>query len=144
MSYAVKYAILKTFTLETGENDESRMAEPYTSEQFEVYHELVSTEKAYEFYLFTAALPAETLNALYNSFPDGKISKGKKLVSKLDEDGRAAFAGVVEDVQTRLAAQDISVIEITDEMDPMEKRLLAARLSDFEVAQLKRIKEAAE
>ena len=32
MSYAVKYAMLKTFSLETGENDESRLAEEDCSE----------------------------------------------------------------------------------------------------------------
>lgn len=142
-SYATKYAMLKIFSLETGESDESRFSDPYTPEQFEVYHDLVGNEKAYEFYMFTAALPQETLNALYNSFPDGKKTQGKKLVTRLDEEGRAKFAEMVESVQSRLASQDPAVLEITEEMGPIEKRLLASRLSDFEIAQLKKMKENA-
>lgn len=143
MSYAVKYAVLKTFSLETGENEEQRFAEPYTPEQLEVYHDLIDQKKAYEFYMFIATLPPETQAGLYNSFPDGKKSQGKKAVTALTQEGQAAFDGVVEDVQQRLATHDISVIEITDEMGAMEKKLLASRLSDFEIAQLKKIKEAA-
>lgn len=142
-SYATKYAMLKVFSLETGENEESRFADPYTMEQFEVYHDLVSSNKAYEFYMFTVTLPQETLNALYNSFPDGKKTQGKKLVTKMDSDGRELFGNVVQDVQKKLANQDPAVLEITDEMGAIEKKLLASHLSDFEVAQLKKLKEAA-
>lgn len=143
LSYATKSALIKIFSLETGENDEARFSEPYSSEQFEVYHDLVEQEKAYEFYLFVATLPAETVTGLYNSFPDGKKSQGKKAATKLEAEGNALFKTTVEDVQAKLAGQDISVVEITDEMSPTEKRLLASRLSDYEVAQLRKIKEAA-
>ena len=143
MSYAVKYAMLKTFSLETGENDEARFSDPYTPEQFEVYHDLLQSEKAYEFFMFTATLPQETLAGLYNSFPDGKKVQGKKAVQALEAAGREKFAEVVDDVQKRLAQHDISVIEITGEMNAVEKKLLASRLSDFEIQQLKKLSEAA-
>lgn len=143
MSYAVKCAMLKTFSLETGEDEESRFAEPYTPEQLEVYHDLVDRKAAYEFYMFIATLPAETQTGLYNSFPEGKKTQGKKTVNQLTQEGQEAFENVVTDVQTRLAAQDISVIEVTDEMSAVEKQLLASRLTDFEVNQLRKIKQAA-
>lgn len=144
MSYAVKYAMLKTFGLETGENDEARFQDPYTKEQFEVYHELVSTGKAYEFYMFMATLPPETQAGLHNSFPDGKKSQGKKSASKLEQEGRDEFLSVVEDVKKRIDTHDISVIEITDELNPLQKQLLAKHLSEYEVSQLRRIKAASE
>lgn len=141
-SYAVKYAMLKTFSLETGENEEGRYSEPYSGEQLEIFHELLDTDKEYEFYIFAKSLTEEALNGLYNSFPDGKIMQGKKKASAFMENGEALFKNMVEDVQARLANKDISVTEITDEMDITAKRMLAARLSDFEKNQLMKIKEA--
>lgn len=143
MSYATKNAMLKTFSLETGENEEGRYSDPYTAEQLEVYHELIEQKKAYEFYLFMATIPPETATALHNSFPEGKKTLGKRAASELEQEGGASFLAVVEDVQQRLAGQDPSVLEITDEMSVIEKKFLAARLSDFEVRQLSKLKEAA-
>jgi hypothetical protein len=127
-SYAVKVALLKTFNLETGENEEARFADPFTEEQLAVYHELLEAEKAYEFYLFVKTLPPETQTGLVNSFPDGKKSQGKKAAAKLEKAGFDKFNEVVDEVQERLASQDISVVEITHEMSPVEKKLLASRL----------------
>lgn len=141
-SYAVKSAMLKLFSLETGESDEARFPEAYTPEQAEVYHELLDAEKAYEFYLFTAGLPPETQTGLYNSFPDGKKTQGKKRDNELKAKGQALFNEVVTDVKSRLDNHDISVIEVTDEMTPLEKKLLASRLSAHEVTQLSKIKAA--
>lgn len=141
-SYAVKVAMLKMFSLETGESDEARFPEAYTPEQAELYHELLDAEKAYEFYLFTAGLPPETQTGLYNSFPDGKKTQGKKRDNELKAKGQALFNEVVTDVKSRLDQHDISVIEVTDEMSPLEKKLLASRLSAHEVTQLSKIKQA--
>jgi len=143
MSYAVKYAMLKLLSLETGENDEARFSDPYTSEQAEIFHDLVETEKAYELYLFMATLPPETQTGLVNSFPDGKKTQGKKKVQTLESDGRAAFAQVVEDIQAGVANHDPAVLEITDEMTPVEKQFLAKRLSNYEIQHLKKMKEKA-
>lgn len=143
MSYAVKYAMLKTFTLETGESDEARFSDPYTAEQAEIFHDLIETEKAYEFYLFMATLPSETQTGLVNSFPDGKKTQGKRKVAALEESGAAAFKGAVEDVQKRVSQHDPSVLEITEEMSPVEKQFLAKRLSDYEIRQLRKMKEDA-
>ena len=141
-SYAVKTAMLKMFMLETGESDEARFPEAYTPEQAEVYHELLDADKAYEFYLFTAGLPPETQTGLYNSFPDGKKTQGKKRDNELKAKGQALFNDMVTDVKSRLDQHDISVIEVTDEMSPLEKKLLASRLSAHEVSQLSKIKAA--
>lgn len=145
-SYAVKYAMLKTFSIETGENEESRYFEgkPYTEEQAAVYHDLIEREQDYEFYMFTSTLPEETAAALYNSFPEGKKQQGKKRVTQMLEQGRSAFLTTVEELQKRLAEHDPSALEITDEMDAMEKRLLMKYLSNFEIARLKAMREAAE
>jgi len=143
MSYAVKYAILKVLLLETGENEEARFADPYTAEQAEIFHELIEQGKSYEYYLFMATLPHETQTGLINSFPDGKKTQGRKKAAELENEGHAKFAEVVEDVQQRVSSHDPSVLEITDEMTPVEKQFLAKRLSDFEITQLRKLKEAA-
>lgn len=143
-SMAVKYAMLKTFGLETGENEESRFSEPYTPEQAEVYHDLIDKNKAYEFYLFISVLPHETQIGLVNSFPEGKKMQGKKAVKEMSEQGRAEFLEAVETVRGRIDQQDIAVLEITNEMTTLEKKLLMSHLTDFEITQLKRLKEASE
>lgn len=142
-SYATKYAMLKLFSLETGENDEGRFVDPYTPEQAEVYHELIDAKKAYELFLFVATLPQEAANGLHNSFPDGKKTQGKRAAAALEKEGREIFEQAVEDIQRMLAAQDPAVTEITDPMSSVEKRFLMKRLSDFEIAQLSKLKEAA-
>jgi len=143
MSYAVKYAMLKTFSLETGENEEARFAEPYSPEQFELYHDMVKNDKAYDLFVFLSTLPPETQIGLYNSFPDGKKVQGKKRVNELNEQGHDEFANLADEVKERLSKEDISVVELTDPMGPMERKLLAARLSEWELADLKKIMEAA-
>lgn len=143
MSYATKYGMLKTFSLETGENEEGRYGEAYTPEQLEVYHELIDQKKPYDFYLFVATLTQEAATGLYNSFPEGKKSAGKKAASALEASGREIFADTVTKVQSMLANQDPAVLEITSEMSVIEKRFLAAHLTDFETKQLGKMKEAA-
>jgi hypothetical protein len=141
-SYAVKYAMLKTFGLETGENDEARFSDPYSSEQLEIYHDLLEAGKAYEFYMFIAALPPETQVGLYNSFPEGKKVQGKKAASKLEDEGGAIFSATVEDIQARLAKHDETVLEKTDELNPMEKAFLRRFLSDYDVRELAKMTKA--
>lgn len=142
-SYATKYAMLKLFSLETGESDEQRFTEPYTTEQAEIYHELIETKKAYEFFMFVATQTPETVNGLHNSFPDGKKTQGKRAAAALEKEGREIFEQAVVDVQTMLANQDPAALEITSPMSPTEKRFLAKRLSEFELAQLRKLSEAA-
>lgn len=142
VSYATKYAILKILSLETGEDDESRMADPYSPEQLAEYHELIESERAYEFYTFMQTLSPDTAAALHNTFPDGKKTQGKKAARELEVKGKDVFENTVDTVKQRLADQDISVIEITDEMGPLEKRLLMKRLTQFEIGQIRKIKEA--
>lgn len=52
LSYAVKYAMLKTFSLETGENDESRVAnegeKPITAQMFKTLKKLLEDSKSNE------------------------------------------------------------------------------------------------
>lgn len=141
-SYAVKYAMLKTFGLETGEDDESRMAEPYSPEQFEIYHDLLINKKAQEFFVFVSTLPHETSAALFNSFPEGKISQGKKAVRDLQAQGQHEFENMVDEIKRRLDADDPAVLELTDPMTDTEKRLLVGRLQKHEVEQLSKIKLA--
>jgi len=143
-SYAVKYALLKTFSLETGENDESRFADPYTKEQKAAYREMIETKKAYELYMFWAALPEDARTGLFNSWPEGHVMANKKSHKSLMDEGEQEFDAMLSDVKERIAAQDTSVTEVTDEMTPVEKRVLVGRLTQFEIARLKKFKEEAE
>jgi hypothetical protein len=83
VTYATKTSLVKVLFLETGINDEKRLSdsENYTDEQFEVFHNMVSDEQALDLFMFTKSIPENNYIALYNSFPKGKVSSGKKACS---------------------------------------------------------------
>ena len=59
------------------------------------------------------------------------------------EEGKLKFDDVVRQIQEMVAENDPAVLEITNEMSDLEKHFLRPRLSDFEVARLKKLKEEA-
>jgi hypothetical protein len=78
-SYAVKYGMLKTFGLETGESDEGRMFEApqFTDIQKEEFDALIDNNNdGLGFICFAATVGEEIMTALNSSFDKGKISSG--------------------------------------------------------------------
>ena len=145
MSYGTKMACLKMFFLETGENDESRVPDPvtYTAEQKEEFDEILGRNDGRAYMTFKASVGDEVMVSLFNSFPPGKISDGKKHCREVSKMGIDFVEQCKEAVQARLRESDPSVLELTDELSRAEKKLLAGMLSKEEMSQLKTYKEDA-
>ncbi|MEW8481871.1 MAG: ERF family protein [Candidatus Thiodiazotropha endolucinida] len=114
ISYAKKYALLKLFDLETGDNDESRVEDDrrgYTENQKATFDEIVSSKDAVAMHLLSQTIDEVTYTGLFNSFPKGEKSKGKELVRQLEHDGYEFLKGIEKSVETgdtSLAAESCS------------------------------------
>lgn len=142
-SYAVKYAMLKTFTLETGENDESRSFEEpdFTEHQKQQFDELLEAKNGLSFITFSKAVGPEVMMALNNSFEKGTISQGKALCKKLEGDGWDILKDYASQITVLIDNHDPSVTELVDELTGDEKRLLAGLLTESQAAHLRKLKE---
>ena len=142
-SYAVKYAMLKTFTLETGENDESRSFEEpdFTEHQKAQFDELLENKNGLNFITYSKAVGPEVMMALNNSFEKGTISQGKALCKKLEGEGWTILKDYARQITERIDNHDSSVTELVDELSGDEKRLLAGLLDQHQIDHLAKLKE---
>jgi len=142
-SYAVKYAMLKTFTLETGENEESRTHEEplFNADQKERFVSILESKTALDFITFSKAVGNSVMVGLNGSFVDGKISQGKKLCKDLELEGWTILKDYAAQITTLIDAHDPAVTELVDELTGDEKRLLAGLLNKNQIDHLAKLKE---
>ena len=142
-SYAVKYAMLKTFTLETGESDESRSFEEpdFSVEQKERFDEILDLKQALNFITFSKTVGNTVMTGLNGSFVEGKISQGKKLCKELELEGWTILKDYAAQITTLIDSHDPSVTELVDELSGDEKRMLAGLLNEHQIQHLAKLKE---
>jgi hypothetical protein len=142
-SYAVKYAMLKTFTLETGENDESRSFEEpdFTPEQKERFDEILESRVALDFITFSKMVGNGVMIGLSGSFEKGKISQGKHLCKELEREGWDTLKDYAAQITVLIDSHDPSVTELVDELSNEEKRMLAGLLNEHQIKHLAKMKE---
>jgi hypothetical protein len=148
MSYAVKYAMLKTFGLETGENDEARFAEfvPFTDIQKDEFDAFIANNNdPLGFLCFTKTVGDDAFGALQRTFPDGQIVSGKKVANGLITQGFEILKTAAQQVDEYVRTHDTAgLLEILAEFQhPVEKRLLAAQLKPEHLKALKDVRELA-
>jgi len=144
MSYATKMAMLKMFSIETGESDESRTAEslPYSESQLAEFMGYIEEENALALAAFCAGVTHTVSDALFNSFPAGKKSEGKAKVRELEKQAAAMLKDCVEGIRNGIEVDDFSAIaEIVAELTKPEKSLVLDRLDETEVATIRRMKK---
>ena len=146
LSYATKYAILKMFMIETGENDESRTGEGsyYTDAQKDQFDEIMEDDSplaGFKMLVMQSVVGPDVFTALYNSFEKGKISAGKKKCSKLVAEGAETAKEYANEIQTHIRTEDPAVAEIIDELSTDEKRLIIPHLEQSDIEYLRNIKE---
>ena len=142
-SYATKYAMLKMFSIETGENEESRTYEApeYTDLQKNQLDELLESDNALGFVCFSKTVGNDVMSALNGSFVKGTISQAKAKMKKLDHEGWNVLRDYAEQVKSGIESEDnMAIGQLIDEMEPVEKKLLAGLLTQTEIAYLKDIK----
>jgi len=148
MSYAVKYAMLKTFGLETGENDEGRFPEyqPYTDVQKEEFDAFISANNdPFGFLCFTKTVGDDVFGALQSTFPPGQIVSGKKIANKLITDGFEILHNTVAQVEEHVRNHDTDgLLEIIEAFQtPIQRKLLGGLLKPEHLKAIKEVKELA-
>ena len=129
-SYAVKYALLKLLSLETGENEEGRMEADRRAEAA-IEHikmelqEYLDANDALAVYLLQRQVGHEIWSDIYNSAPDGSKVKFKKEVSEAERTGAAVFKAVNSAILTQDAG---AAAENLEDVTDGGKRLLAMQL----------------
>lgn len=147
-SYAVKYAMLKTFGLETGENDEGRFAEyqPFTDIQKEEFHAFIQANNdPLGFLCFTKSIGDETFSALQSTFPAGQIVSGKKTANALITGGFEILHQTVAKIDEHIRNRDTSgLLEIVETFtSPVQRKLLGNMLNAEQLKALREVKELA-
>lgn len=140
LTYATKAAMLKVFSLETGENDESRVnsSEPYSDSQKDTFDTLLLEGNAVSYLEFFSSLPEVTSNALYNSGEKGKKVDLKNKCQQLSKAAHTVFDDYASQIREGILGDSESVVmELVEELTPFEKRMVAGRLSSDEVDYLK-------
>lgn len=132
VTVATKAAHIKMFSLETGENEESRNYEnlPYTDIQKEEFDRLLGEKEALQFAAFSFTVGPDVMEALQQTFPKGKISEGKKLVRELSSKGHEKLDEYAQQITECYMNDDQAAFELVDEMTGIEKQLVAKRLDD--------------
>jgi hypothetical protein len=144
MSYAVKYAMLKTFSLETGEDDESRgyEAPAFTDIQKAEFDRILDRENGMEFAVFNRKVGPDVMLGLQKTFPDGKISQGKALCKRLDGEGWKHLRAYAEDIGKRVDQDDShGIMELVGELNDDDKRVLAGILRPEDITAINRAKD---
>jgi len=146
MSYAVKYAMLKTFGLETGENDEGRFPDfqPFTDVQKEEFDDFIrNNNDPFGFLCFTKTIGDDVFGALQSTFPAGQIVSGKKIANGMVTAGFEILHNTVAEVERLVANQDtdglLQIIE--DFQTPIQRKLLGNLLKPNELNAIKQLKD---
>lgn len=129
-SYAVKYAMLKLFSIETGENEESRLDES-RKEAALVEHlkselnEYIESGDSLAVFLLSQKLGQEAWTDIYNSAPDGKKVAFKKTLADMEREGAAVLKTINQAILTGSAGE---AAENVEDVTSGGKRLLAEKL----------------
>jgi len=138
--------MLKLFGLETGENDESRMYEApqYTELQLDEFNTLLDKQDALGFAVFSRKVGPDVMSALGRSFPDGKVSQGKKLCKDLEVSGWEKLRIYAAEIGAATDGGDETYLQqMAEELTVDEKRVLAGILRPQDITALKNARVAA-
>jgi hypothetical protein len=144
ISTAVKYALLKVFSLETGENEESRAYEApaYTEIQQDDFNAIIDSDNGLRYAVFSRKVGPEVMAALQKTFPAGQISAKKKQCKELELKGWDILREYAEQIKVATDADDSSaLVQLIDELDSDEKRVLAGILRPEDIDAIKKAKE---
>ena len=137
-SYAVKYALLKVFSIETGENEESRIeGERQASKLFEYLKSetdvYIEKGDALGIYLLSKQAGQDAWMDIYNSAPKGRKTQFKNTLSEMEAQG----AGMFKNINQALVAEDAMLAqENLEGLTPRGKDLLLQRLGNDIAANL--------
>jgi len=144
ISYAIKYSMLKTFSIETGESDESRAYEEpeFTDLQKEEFDSILDKKAGLSYAVFSRKHGPDVMGALQRTFPDGKVSQGKKLCKELDQSGWDTLRTYASDIGDAVNTGDATgLLQLTGELTDDEKRVLGGILRPEDITAIQAAKE---
>jgi hypothetical protein len=144
ISYAVKYAMLKTFSLETGEDDESRgyEAPAFTDIQEAEFNRILDADNALQYAVFSRKVGPEVMKGLQKTFPDGKISQNKALCKRLDKEGWDILRDYATQIKESVDREDNhGLMQLVGELSDDEKRVLAGILRPEDITAINKAKD---
>lgn len=126
LSYAVKFAMLKIFGIETGENEEGRTYDKgeYTDETKDQFDDLMENEDAFGMFCFSKLIGPEIFAGLFNSFPDGMKVKGKNKCNKLVADGSDKLNEYIATISQLCDHRDPAAAQVFSECGEIEKKFI--------------------
>ena len=133
-TYAEKTALLKQFLLETGLNDEERVAEKtITQDQADKFGFLIEEGDAMQLFMFMANFPPDSSerNQLFDSVPYGKKGRIKEEFLRLTSEASGMFGNWAADLKAAIeSGDDQAVVECWDELEPIQKQKVWVHLED--------------
>jgi len=134
ISYATKYAMLKTLSIESGDKEEERIeahAPAFTHGQKQLFDVAIAEGDSFSMVALMCLLDEEAQTGLFNSFQAGAKSSGKDQVRQLQKEGLERWDNSVADLEAMIADGDgMGLKEAVDELKGHEKIYLAKRLGD--------------
>jgi len=138
---------LKTFGLETGEQEEARFYEApqFTDIQKQTFEKLVDdNEDGLGMICFAATVGQEVMESLNGSFVDGKKSSGKATVRRLTTVGWDILKASADSIEKGIRTGDSSLLlETVSELAPIERKLLAGLLEPSQIKAIQAVQELA-
>lgn len=113
----------------------------HTEEQKAQFDELIELADGLAFLVFVKSMDQQVMDSLYNSFPEGSITKGKKKYAELLTAGAEKVAEIANEIKSLAANHDPALLEIVDDLSNTEKRLVTAHLDQYEIDEINRMKE---
>ena len=111
--------------------------ETYTEEEKNNFDRMIRDELTFSLCAFMASCEEEKQTALFNSFPKGKISSGKKKVRELSAIGYQEWTAFAQEIREYISSEDVNSLKSELEgFEVYEKKMLASQLGEPETTTL--------
>lgn len=113
----------------------------YSDREKNYLDRFIETGDAIRYLAWWVTLDDQKKNDLYNSFEKGQITKNKERMKSLENEGRIMIENCAEHLREAIQADDdAGILEIKNEMELHEKKLVAELLSTDEIKKLTEVK----
>lgn len=113
----------------------------YSEEQKAQFDELMAGENGLNMLVFSKTMNQDIIDSLYNSFPAGKITEGKKKYNDLIKQGHDKVIEIAQEIKELAGNRDPSLLEVVRELNNIEKGLVKIHLDQFEIDYINKLKK---
>ncbi|MGB1147544.1 MAG: recombinase RecT, partial [Alphaproteobacteria bacterium] len=117
--------------------------EPIEEAKLDEFLSLVANSDSWGVVAWLAENSERTAAAAFNSAPAGQKTKFKDRVRDLQREAESVVADYIEQIGNALDASDSYALQLIEELEPHEWRIVEARLTEVQHRQIELIKEQA-